>query len=142
MIKEFSVRPKPSNNNAKLIFWATMMAGTLVMIASMMIDSYRGVVSLVALGLFCTAIFFYTKFLSSYYMYDITFDSDNTAVFVVRQITGKRQSTHCRIALFEISDIIKETKEERRKQKLDRRRWRRWRRFFRSQHSQWFKRYC
>ena len=115
MIKEFSVRPNPSNNNAKLIFWATLMAGALFMVASMMIDRYRGVVSLVALGLFCTAIFFYTKFISSYYMYDVTFDSDNTAVFVVRQITGKRQSTHCRIALFEITDIVKETKEERKK---------------------------
>jgi hypothetical protein len=69
----------------------------------------------VALGLFCTAIFFYTKFISAYYIYDITFDSDDTAVFVVRQITGKRQSTMCRIALFEISDIIGETREQRKK---------------------------
>ena len=117
MIKEFSVKPKAKNNNAKIILFVTAALGAVAFLISMLIERYKGVVGLVALGFFCTAIFFYTKFISSAYSYDITFDSDYTAVFVVRQITGKRQTTMCRIALYEIESITKETKAERKDHK-------------------------
>lgn len=112
-MREMTSKPKPTNNNAKIIFTVTLILGVALSFASMMLERYRGVVGMVALGLLCTAIFYYTKFISAYFLYDLTFDSDGTAIFVVRQVTGKRSTTLCRIALYEIDRIDKETKEQR-----------------------------
>ena len=77
----------------------------------------RGLVGLLALAVITAAILIYTKYLSPVYYYDVTHDSDATAVFVVRQIIGKRQSTLCRISLVDIASIDLESRAERRKHK-------------------------
>lgn len=117
MIREFSVKAKPSNNKARTVFILCMLVAFVLMMLSAIIDSYKGIVSMAGVGVLSVAIVFYTKYLASTYFYDITFDSVGTPLLVVRQQTGKRYSTLCRIALGEIVKIEKENAKERREHK-------------------------
>ena len=69
-------------------------------------------VSLVGVSLLTLALMIYTKYIAPIYYYDITFDNEGNAVFVVRQQTGKKYTTLCRIALSEIVNIEKQTAEQ------------------------------
>ena len=69
-------------------------------------------VSLVGVSLLTLALMIYTKYIAPIYYYGITFDSEGNAVFVVRQQTGKKYTTLCRIALSEIVKIEKQTAEQ------------------------------
>ena len=117
MIKEFSVHPKPSNKNAKIAFIVTFLISALGVAFYIMLDRYKGIVGLFAILMLTTSILIYTKFIAVELYYDITFDSEETPIFVVRQITGKRQTTLCRIALGDINSITHETKEEHKRHK-------------------------
>ncbi len=114
MILEFSVRPKPSNNKAKYTCLACFITAAAALIVTLFIPSYKSIVGIVCLVFLTAALFIYTKYLASEYLYDITFDSVGKAVFVVRQRTGKRDSTMCRIDLSSIESVTEETKEQRR----------------------------
>ena len=103
MINELSARVKSSNNNARVAFFTLLAVSALVFVAYFISPQYKGIIGLVGIALITAAVLIYTKYVACEYYYDVTFDSDGTAVFVVRQITGKRQSTLCRIAL---SDIV------------------------------------
>jgi hypothetical protein len=63
--------------------------------------------------LFVAAITIYSRYVSPVYYYDITHDSEGTALFVVRQIIGRRETTLCRIALYEIVKIEEEDSKAR-----------------------------
>lgn len=103
MITEFSTRAKSSNNNARIAFFLLLGASVAVFAAYFISPLYKGIIGLVGIALITAAVLIYTKYVSCEYYYDVTHDSDGTPVFVVRQITGKRQSTLCRIA---VSDIV------------------------------------
>ena len=112
MIREFSVKPKPSNNKARYIFvFCTSISFALILLSTF-IPAYKGMVSLVGVSLLTLALMIYTKYIAPIYYYDITFDSEGNAVFVVRQQTGKRCTTLCRIALSEIVKIEKQNAEQ------------------------------
>ncbi len=119
MISEFSVHPKPRNNNAKIFFTAGLFLSALAFFAYLTVPSYKGLIGVLAIALITAAILIYTKYVSVDYYYDITFDSNEAPIFVVRQVTGKRQSTLCRIDMADIVKITYETSEERRKKKKD-----------------------
>ena len=112
MIREFSVKPKPSNNKARYIFvFCTSISFALILLSTF-IPTYKGMVSLVGVSLLTLALMIYTKYIAPIYYYDITFDNEGNAVFVVRQQTGKKYTTLCRIALSEIVKIEKQTAEQ------------------------------
>lgn len=117
MIREFSVKPKPTNNKARALFIVCMLLAFLFVIGSTLISTYRGVVSLAGVLFLCAALVTYTKYISPSYFYDITFDSSDRPIFVVRQQIGKRYTTLCRIGLAEIVKIEKESAKERRDHK-------------------------
>ena len=117
MISEFSARPKPTNNNAKYAFISSLCIALSVFVFSLTLEKYRGVVGTVSLLLLTFALFIYTRYIAIQYFYDVTFDSEGKAIFVVRHRIGKRDSTLCRIDLYSIKKIEKETKEERRAHK-------------------------
>ena len=117
MIREFSAKAKASNTKARNLFVLCMVLAFLVLAVSMMISLYRGVVSMIGFGLLVAAITLYTKYVSPVFYYDITFDSEGLPLFVVRQIIGKRQTTLCRIALYEVMKIEREGAEERKNHK-------------------------
>ena len=117
MIKEITVRPKPQNNNAKIAFLITLFISFVGFGVYFAMDRYRGFVGMFALFTLVTAILFYTKYIAPSFCYDLTTDSADNPIFVVRQITGKRQTTLCRIDIAEIRSIKKENKTEMRAHK-------------------------
>ncbi len=117
MINEFSAHAKPSNNKAKLAFLILLLIASLGMTAYLVMSVLKiqkaGLVGALSVVFIIAAVVIYTKYVSPNFYYDITFDSEKTALFVVRQKIGKRETTLLAVALHEISDIKKETKEER-----------------------------
>ena len=120
MIEEFSVHPKPQNKNAKLLFLAVFLLSAVGFVTYFFMNQYRGIAGFIALMLLVTALLIYTKYISVEFYYDITKDSEGTPIFVVRQLIGKRQTTLCRISLWDILKIEKETASERRAHKTER----------------------
>ena len=117
MISEFSAKAKPTNKKAHMLFALCTSAAFATVLASMLIPVYRGIVSFVGMMLFASAISIYSRYVSSVYYYDVTFDSEGTALFVVRQLIGKRETTLCRIALYEILKIEEESSKQSRAHK-------------------------
>ena len=117
MIKEFSARVRPAGNKGKLIFTALMLVAASVVLVSMLLERYRGVVGLVGLIAIVVATWIYTKYVAVEYGYDVTFDPQGVPVFVVRQLIGKRQSTFSCVYLHDIVSVEMETREQRRAKK-------------------------
>lgn len=117
MIREFSVKPKPTNNKARMGFALSMALSFAFITISTLIPIYKGLISLVGVAALTLGMILYTKYISPVWFYDITFDSDNTPIMVVRQQIGKRQTTLCRIGLAEIVKVEKESAKERRSHK-------------------------
>lgn len=118
MIHELSVKPKQSNTKAKYTCFACAVTAVALLVVSMCVPHYRSIVGIVCLVFITAALFIYTKYLSSSYFYDITFDHVGRAVFVVRQRTGKRDSTMCRINISSIESVEEESREARRAHKV------------------------
>ena len=121
MIREFTVHAKPSNNKARVTFWTLLSLGAADFICYLAMRYFEvnksGLVGVVSLALIVAAVTIYTKYISPDFYYDITHDSDGTALFVVHQMIGKRKTTLCRVALFEIVRIEKENKSQRKAHK-------------------------
>ncbi len=113
MIKDFSAHPKPQNNNSKIIMWVFFALGAIAAVISVIIESYRGVVGLVALALISSGILMYTKYVSVAFYYDVLGEDMDTPLFVVRQRVGKRDVTLCRVELADIISVKRETAAER-----------------------------
>ena len=113
MIKEFSVRPKPTNNKAKVIFGAVLFASMLAFITYFLVERYKGLVGLAAMLILVTAILIYTKYISATFIYDLTVNSDDRPIFVVRQVVGKRYTTLFYTELTEVESVKMETREQR-----------------------------
>lgn len=117
MIREFSASPKPSNNKAKIASYTLFASAIIIFFVSMQIPRYRGVVSLFATVLLISGIVIFTRYISPVYHYDIMFDSEGTPLFIVRVMNGKRETTLCRIALYEIMKVEREDRAARRAHK-------------------------
>ena len=104
MIREHYSRIKSSNANAQKLFYALLCVAALLFVAYCTTPLYKGIIGLVCVAAITAAVLIYTKYVGVEYFYDITFDSEGTSVFVVRQVTGKRSSTMCRI---DLSSIVK-----------------------------------
>ncbi len=119
MINEISVKPKPQNNNAKIAFLLSMLVFLVTVVSYFMMDKYRGIVGLAAISFLTVGILIYTKYISPIFYYDITFDVENTPIFVVRRIVGKRQETLARLDLADIVSAEIESADERKKHKTE-----------------------
>lgn len=113
MIRPQSARLKPTNNKARNYSFTALMIAVVLTAVYMAIPVYKGVVGLVLIASLVFCIFIYTKYISPVYFYDIDFDAYGVPVFVVRQVTGRRQSTLSRISLSDITDIKRESAKER-----------------------------
>ena len=117
MISEMSIKLQPSNNYARLIFSVFTSGGICLALLSTFIPRFKGGVAICGVVLLVMAIAVFSKYIASVYYYDITFDDNRTPVFIVRQITGKRESTLCRIDIADIVSVEHESLKERRKHK-------------------------
>ena len=116
MIREFSVKAKSTNNKARALFIGFMLLSFLLIMLSVAVSQYKGVVGLSGVAALSLALLVYSKYIAPTYYYDLTYD-DALPVLVVRQQIGKRYSTLCRVALNEIKRIDKEDKKQRREHK-------------------------
>ncbi len=115
MISEFSVRPKSQNKRAYYYFWAALAIAVATFIVYLLADKYRGLIGLGTIAAITIAVFVYTKYIAASYIYDITFDSSSHAVFVVRQQTGKKDTTLTCISLSGITSVARLSAEQRKK---------------------------
>lgn len=113
MIKEHTVHVKSKNSNAKILFGVLAAISAVLIVTSMVMQLYKGVLGLVGIIFLTAAVLVYTKYLGAEYYYDVTIDSSGYPLFIVRQLVGKRYSTLCRIGLTEIRDVKRETAAER-----------------------------
>lgn len=113
MITEISARAKAKNNNAKILFFVFLILSAAATVLYLTVEIKRSLVGLVALIFITAAVFVYTKYVSSEYFYDVTFDYNRNPVFVVRQRTGKKDTTLCRMDLYAITAVQKQDKKQR-----------------------------
>jgi hypothetical protein len=113
VIRPHSLKLLPTNKKALGLFIALLCATLVTMVVYSRAERYQGVVGLVSVAAICAAVLVYTKYVSPVYYYDITDDSEGVWVFVVRQVTGKRVSTLCRVSLHEIVSVTREDKTAR-----------------------------
>ena len=119
MINELTTSPKPQNKSARNVCLGCFAAFIAVAVLYTYVDKYKGIVGLVAIGILTAGIFIYTKYISSKYYYDITYDSDGTPILVIRQLMGRRYTTLLRTSLSEIREVVRESREESAKKKVD-----------------------
>lgn len=119
MITELHLRVKPQNNKAKGLFYTFFVLSFVLFALSYAASAYRWISQMAAVGCLVTAILLYTKFISAIYYYEIMLDSSDVPVFVVRQQTGRRSVTLCRIALADIVAIERQSRDEYRRHKTD-----------------------
>ena len=116
-MQDFSVKLTPTNNKARTAFIALLMGAFVLFALSTLIPLYRSLVSLGGMVCLVASLTLYTKYISPVYYYDFTDDGYGTRLFVVRQMTGKRQTTLCRISFGEIKRVERETPEIRKSHK-------------------------
>ena len=111
---------KASNNKARRLFYIFLLVAAALTVFYLLIDRYKGVVGLFAVAAIVLATFLYTKYIGVEYFYDLTSDSEGVPVFVVRQVSGKRSSTLCRLDLWSIVKVERLTAKERSAHKTER----------------------
>ena len=105
MIREFSVRATPSNNNARIIMSLFLAFAAVTAVVSMLVDYLSGLISILTVALISGAVVIYTRYVACEYYYDLTTDHAGDQIFVVRQVTGKRETTLARVSLSEICKV-------------------------------------
>ncbi len=107
IMREFSVHPKPQNNNAKYLFFGLLGSALLLLVLTFYIDQYRGALAIIPFIFLIAALFVYTKYIGIDYYYDIMEGSDGVPLLVVRQKTGKRSTAMCRMELPDLKAVKK-----------------------------------
>ncbi len=105
MIREFAVRPVPKNQNARKVFFLLLGAAAATVALSYFLSAYKGIVQLVALIFLVISVLIYTRYVGSSYSYEVAHDSEGTPIFLVTQLSGKRQTALCRVNLCDIVGI-------------------------------------
>ncbi|MBO7303166.1 MAG: hypothetical protein J6U68_03160 [Clostridia bacterium] len=114
-IFEFTFRPVANKKPAVSVFIIIMaMSGALV-IASAVAEKYKGVISLFAVILLCSAIYLLVRFIVCEYAYALVFDSEDIPNLIVTKTVGKRVTTLFSIPISRIIRIEAESAEQRRK---------------------------
>lgn len=103
MITEFTMKPKAKNDLPKYLLIIAAIGFVAFMILYFAVPNFKGLVGIVAVGFLCFGLYLYTKYIASEYFYDILVEN-NTPLFVIRQKTGRRETTVARI---ELSNIVR-----------------------------------
>ena len=117
MINEHFTKTKASNQNAHRALYTLLLTAGLLFIGYCVSPLYKGIIGLFCVGAITAAVLIYTKYVGAEYFYDITYDSNNTPIFVVRQMSGKRSTTLCRIDLHSIVKVERLDKAARKEHK-------------------------
>lgn len=116
MISELTLRPKATNKRAQYLIVAFLFGAAAFFVVYLAVEHYKGLIGLGTLAFITAAVFIYTKYIAPEYYYDILIAND-TPLFVIRQLTGKRYVTLCRIELRSIMKVERASAQERREHK-------------------------
>ena len=119
MISEVSLRPVPKNKNARHLFFALLGLAAASVVGSYFSPHYKGVIQLGSLLLLVAAVLIYTRYVGSTYSYEVGFDTEQTPIFVVTQLSGTRRSALCRVDLADIASLEKLSYEQYRAYKCE-----------------------
>ena len=119
MIRDFSIHAKPASGRAKLVFTALMLTAAAVVVVSMFLESYRGVIGMLGMFIVVAATWVYTRHVAADYYYDLITYAGDEPTLIVRQIIGKRQSTLSRVYLADIVSAEMEDAAARRAHKTE-----------------------
>ena len=119
MIPDMRFRPKGSNAKGKRVFLCTLAVALAIFLFSLLMTNYQGVVQLLAIAILTVSLYYYNRYVATVYEYEITTDNDGAPVFVVCAYQGKRTSTLCRIALWDVREVIRLSQEELKKRPED-----------------------
>ncbi len=116
---EVSLHVKPTNKLANYIVYASLISAALSIGVCFFIERYQGIFGIIAMGFLTAAIFFYTKYLSAEYTYELMTDSLGMPLFIVRSRTGRRESTLARLDLYAIRNLERLSRDELKGRKSD-----------------------
>ena len=119
MITDFSAQPKPQNKKARNLMILFFVLAAIAFAITTIVGQYRGIIGMLCVGFLTSGTLMYTKYLSVRFYYDIIATGVDEPLFVVRQMTGKREVTLCRVTLADIERVERETAAERKAHKKD-----------------------
>ena len=119
MITPITIKPEAKNKTGKYVFFACLGSAFIMMAVYMLLDKYQGIAGLAALIFITAAIYIYNRYVSAVYYYDVFLDSADNAVFLIRQMVGKRETTLCRVDLSSIVSVKAMSREDKKAYKPD-----------------------
>ena len=108
----FSYRKLADKRRAMPAFFALVAVSAILVVVSMSIKRYAGLVSLLAVIGLTASMLFYVRYITSDYTYSVGEGSDGKAFLIFTRIIGKRQSVMGCIPLSSIKSIQRFTKNE------------------------------
>lgn len=119
-ILDFTYRPIADRKRGNAVFYTLVSISAVLVIASVLIGRYKGLVSLAAVGAFTAALAVYSRYLIGEYAYVVANCGEGSVMFIVTKTTGKRVSTLCNISLASIKEIRYAPSAELKAEKLPR----------------------
>ncbi len=108
----FTYRRLADKRRAMPIFFMLIGISAVLVIVSMNIKRYAGLVSLLAVIGLTVSMLFYIRYITSDYTYSVGEGSDGKAFLIFTKIVGKRQSVMGYIPLYSIKSVQKFTKND------------------------------
>ncbi|MBQ9071380.1 MAG: hypothetical protein IJY23_08560 [Clostridia bacterium] len=108
----FSYRTLADKRRAMPTFFTLIGISALLVVLSMTVDKYAGIISLLAVAGLTASTMFYIRYITSDYSYSVREGSDSDAFLIFTKVVGKRQSMMGCLPLYSIISIQKFTKNE------------------------------
>ena len=106
----FTYRPIAKKKNAYPLFFTLLSVSLALVILSMQLEHYAGVVSVFAVVGLTAAVLVYLRYIGGDYVYNVTVGSEGEAYFVIDKVVGKKITTMCVVKLESIIRIQMFTK--------------------------------
>ena len=118
-ILEFTYRPIADKKKAFPLLFVLLGVSLSLVILSMQINLYKGVISLLAMVGIIASTYIYVKYISSEYIYSVMINDNDEAMFLINKVIGKRSSLMCSFYLCDVISVQKFTKETKKEYVAD-----------------------
>lgn len=104
-ILDFTYRPKADRKRGNAVFYTLVSISVILVMLSVMMARYKGIVSFVAVGFFTAALAVYSRYLIGEYAYVVANCGEGSVMLIVTKTTGKRVSTLCNLPLASVKEV-------------------------------------
>ena len=108
----FTYNVKSDKKRAYPLFFTVVFISSILVVVSMTVEKYSGVISLLAVVGLTAAVLIYQRYITADYAYVVTAGEEYAASLVINKRVGNRVSTMAYLPLYGITSIQKFTKEE------------------------------